>query len=106
MVPDEIPLPVEPDSSKNLVIVAVLAVIVVVLALMFMWGTRIEEQPAPEVIPPVETPVVEQAPVSVPVSTSDDVDTLENELVMPEIETLDDELQNLEAALDEELNAL
>jgi len=105
MVPDEPGTEQQPDASKNVLIVIVLAVIVVVLALMFMWGSRVEEQPVPQ--PPVmEEPAPPEVPAEVPVSASDEVQVLEEELDATEVESLDAELNELEAALDEELQTL
>jgi hypothetical protein len=83
-------------NNANLVIVVVLAVIVVVLALMYLWGSAKTE------LPPAPSAIVEETALPM----SDEVDVLEQELVVPEIDTLDAELDTMEAELDAELQAL
>jgi len=111
---DEADTPLPDDSTKKLIITIVLAVIVVVLALMYMWGARIipgtpVEEPAPEVPVPAEPEPVAQpepTPESDPLSTSDEVSALEADLDMPELESLDSDLVDMEAELDQMLEEL
>jgi hypothetical protein len=89
------------DASKNMLVAGVLAVIVVVLALMFIWGSS-QTAPMPST-DPVPDPVVE-----VPVSPSDELGALEADLGLgtPEIDNIDVELEEIERMLDEELESL
>lgn len=88
----------DPEVSKNTIIVAVLAIIVVVLALMYIWGSnkvmRIEE------LPPL--PPDEQTEQLKQVSTSDELDAIEQDLLTTEPETLDTGLSDMEAELEAE----
>jgi len=88
------------ETSKNTIIVAVLAIIVVVLALMYLWGSNneimIEEQPP--LLPDEQTEELKR------VSTSDELDVIEEDLMTTETETLDEGLPEMEAELDAELN--
>ena len=81
------------NKSANLLIVVVLAVIVVILALMYLWG-----QSTPELPPAPADPDV--------MDVSDNVDVLEEDLTIPDLESLDAEVDSLEAELDAELQQL
>ena len=89
----------DPEASKNTIIVAVLAIIVVVLALMYIWGSnkemRIEE------LPPL--PPDEQTEQLKQVSTSDELDVIELDLLSTEPDTLDGGILEMEVELDSEL---
>jgi hypothetical protein len=87
---------VEAATPKNLLIVGVLAAIVVVLVLMYLWGSTLPgndmalEQPAP---PPA-------APTEAPLSTSSDVTALEADLNATELDSIDNDLNALDKDLD------
>lgn len=89
------------ESSKNTIIIAVLAIVVVVLALMYMWGSSkalpIEEQPP---LPPdQQTEELRQ------VSTSDELRVIESDLMITDMETLDDDMEEIEFELESELKS-
>lgn len=90
------------DASKNMLVAGILAVIVVVLALMFIWGSS-RHAPVSVTEPVAPDPVVE-----VPVSPSDELGALEGDLELgtPEIDDIDAELEEIERMLDEELQDL
>lgn len=95
------PLHAPATAHNTTVILGVLAVIIVVLALLFMWSSQVA---APVVIPgeqEVVVPTPEQEP-----TPEEAVSMFEAELDMSEIETLDSELDALEAELDVELSAV
>ncbi len=90
------------EASKNMLIAGILAVIVVVLALMFIWGSsKHAPVPAPEPVAP--EPVTE-----VPVSPSDEISAIEADLDLgiPEIDDIDAELAEIELMIDMEVEDL
>jgi hypothetical protein len=94
-------------QSKNMVIVAVLAVIVVVLALMYIWGSQMATEPEIEVpeLPPV--PVLdEQTEALKDVSSSDEVEAIAEDLETTDLEDLDAGLAEMEAELDQAMMEL
>ena len=96
----------DPSVSKNVVIVAVLAVIVLVLAFMYIWGSTTSE-PNPIVEPEIPVVPTPEPEVVVPnVSTSDEVGALEADLDASELETLDSELEQMETELDAALEEI
>jgi len=101
--PDEpTPTHTSAHAHNNAVMLGVLAVIIVVLALLFMWSSQVA---APVVVP--EPIVVQPIRAVEPEPTPEEaVSALEAELDMPEIDTLDSELDVLEAELDAELEAI
>jgi len=80
-------------KNANLLIVVVLAVIVVILALMYLWG-QTATQPQIDI---ADEPDMAQV---------DEVDAIEQDLVIPDMDTLGSELDELEAELDAELQSL
>lgn len=94
----------EPDAdhaSKNLIIIAVLAVIVIVLALLYVWGSS--KTMAPEVLPdplPLEDP---QTDALLQVQTGDEVQVIEEDLNTTELDQLDVELDQMMVELDAQL---
>jgi hypothetical protein len=88
------------ESNPNTVIIVVLGVIVVVLALMYIWGTRMGTDMPPQPLPAeTEVPAEPTLPLD-----SDAVPALEMELNAADVESLGSELDELEAELDAELN--
>lgn len=94
------------EVSKNIIIISVLAVIVVVLALMFMWGTSVQNKTVLEnTTEAPETPSqLENQDATIRISTSDEIVEIENDLNNTEIDTLDADLEALEAEIDRALS--
>ena len=93
----------EHETSKNIIIIAVLAVIIVVLALMYIWGSKITEQQLPEVredIVAVPPRVDEQTEALKQVSASNELVDIEKDLDKTELDSLDADLVELEAEID------
>ncbi len=92
----------EDHVAKNLLIIGVLALIVVVLALLYVWGSvaQLEEELAPELpaLDPVQAAWAE-------LGTSTDVEAIEADLENTELEPLDAELDQLMTELDAAVGA-
>ncbi len=87
-------------ESKDMLIMAVLAVVVVVLALVYMWGISAEKAKAPSDIqnsilptPPEDVPQADQ------VSTSDEIVDIEKDINSTDIDNIDAELDQIESDL-------
>jgi cell division protein FtsX len=119
-VPTEHPVPGEDHASKNLIIIAVLAVIVIVLALLYVWGAtsntsnqlveEVRDAPAEGATLEAETPTIPEVDPAIEalqeVSATDDVATIEEDLDTTELEELDVELDQMMMELDQELDAM
>jgi cytoskeletal protein RodZ len=91
----------EHKASKNMIIVVVIAVIVVVLALMYMWGARVQENmQTPDENLPTLPATDEQTEALKQVSTSDELDAIEDDLDMTDLDNLDADLADLEAEIE------
>jgi len=92
----------EHHSSRSVIIVAVIAIVVVVLALMYIWGSSIvlrdQTGNSQMELPPV--PVVdEQVEELNDVSTSDDIDAIEEDIMNTDLDNLDNDLDQIETEL-------
>lgn len=87
----------EQGVSKNLIITVVIAVVVVVLALMYVWGSKVGE---PEILPPAFPAEDEQTMDLKKVSESDEIEAIEQDLLNTDLENLDADLNTFEAEID------
>lgn len=92
------------ETSKNTIIIVVLAIIVIVLTLMYMWGSEINNA-AIEGEVPLETeaqvplPPDEQTEALMQVQVSDELEVIEQDLRATETNTLDADLDVMETEL-------
>ncbi len=88
----------EGHHGKNAVVPAVLAIIVVVLALMYVWGSHLQ---APSTAAPVaDMPAAPSAPPAGSAVAPDDLAAIQTDLNMPELTTLDSEVSTMGQELD------
>lgn len=93
----------EPEVSKNTIIFIVLGVIVVVLALMYLWGSGVKQGMDSNKTPPetqIPLPPDTQTEALRQVSTSDELEVIEADLNATELDSLDANLDQLEQELD------
>lgn len=90
-----------PRNNEYAIIIVVLAVITVVLALMYMWGSRV----GTEIPEPMQstTPAIESSDSGL---YDDSVDVIEADLDTADMGDIDAELDALESDLDKELQEL
>jgi|GEM_PF-3255217 len=98
----------EGHTSKNVIIIAVLAVIVIVLSLMYLWGIRAAQQ---EVTLPSDFPAEPAMPQGTPsdmqqaeLSTSTDINAIETDLDSTSLDNIDSDVAAMEADLDAALS--
>ena len=93
----------EKPVQKSMAIIAVLAVVVVVLALVYMWGISAENAKAPSDMPSADLPALPNDDVKTDslkqVSTSDDISDIEKDINSTDLDNLDTELDQVESDL-------
>lgn len=92
----------EGGVPKNLIITVVIALVVVVLALMYLWGSKLRNEP--DQLPPAFPAEDEQTMELKKVSDSDDLNAIEQDLTNTDLGNLDADLSDFEAELDASLN--
>ncbi len=92
-------------DSKKVVIWVVISIVVVVLALMYMWGSSIEQGKMKDTTmdQKIEDKVTVPTDQMEPLSTSDDIEAIENDLDTTELSDLDGEFNAIESELDQML---
>lgn len=102
----ETELSVDSETSKNTIIVAVLAIIVVVLTLMYIWGAGIDKEITEDALIEAELqaplPPDESIEALQKVQTSDEMESIEADLSATDVDTLDADLRSMEAELNKE----
>lgn len=109
--PEENMRALEPETSHNMVIIAVLAVAVVVLALMYMWGSSVQDTlqtpdgPVPAELKQTPTSVTEDPTLDAlnDTSSSDEMEEIEKDLRTTELDSLDAEVEQIEQEIEEAL---
>ncbi len=91
-------------ASENKIILVVFAVVIIVLALMYIWGTNVANSPDVDEpnLPPLhdEVDVNEEIKAIEQVNISDEIDLIQEDLMTTELENLDKDLESMEAELD------
>ncbi len=108
--------PVEEKSSVvGAILVALIVVLVLILGGLYLWGTTLQNMPAPT--PAIERPTAAEnnepestnaeadVETATAVSTSDEIDAIEADLESTNMETLDAELEAIDAELEAALEA-
>ncbi len=94
---------VQGNASQPIVFMIVIAFVVVILSLVYMWGSSIagkEAQDSPESYPP-ELPLNDtQSEVAESAYTPDTLEAIERDLLRTDIEGVDAELDTIESELD------
>lgn len=94
-------------GKKDHILIMVIAVIVVALALAYLWGSGVGNRTVietePDILPPMLPQEDAQVEVIVP-TASDEINAIESDLLRTDIENLDAGLETLEAELQGALN--
>lgn len=100
--PEPAPMPQAPRSHLGTILGVGIVVIALVLGGLYLWGASLYESEVQEEMPPMTT---EEESTTLPPSTPDEMEAIENDLNATNVDSMDQELNTIDAEIDAALGA-
>ncbi len=100
--PESAPMPAAPRSHLGTILGVGIVIIALVLGGLYLWGASLYEGEVQEEMAPITT---EEETTALPPSTPDEMESIENDLNATNVDSMDQELNTIDAEIDAAIGA-